>query len=103
MQNDFDIISETVAGNYIILASSSSRQYAAIVAEALFAQYSPPQPPGVSQVRAVIVRDVADPRSPRLMDVWPAYYRDRGAWQAAVDRYQKQFEREGQRDEAPGL
>ncbi len=89
--NPFDIIVETDAGLYLLLASSSNRQYAAIVAEALYVQGKDETRAGRSKVLAVIVRDMDDPRKPVLMDVWPEYWKDHTGAQEARERYHKQF------------
>ena len=79
--DDFDIIMETTEGNHLLMASSSNRQYAAIVAESIYYHSQATQQPGRSQARSVIVRTGGE-----IMDVWPEHWKDFDAWQAAMDR-----------------
>lgn len=90
-QNPFDILVETEEGLYILIASSSNRQYAAIVAEALYTTGSNETRPGRNKVASVIVRDMSDPREPVVMDVWPESWNDRDGSMAAMERYRKRF------------
>jgi hypothetical protein len=89
--NPFDILVETSEGLYILMASTSNRQYAAIVAEALYTTGKDETRPGRNKVASVVVRDMDNPREPVVMDVWPERWKDNEAWQAAIDRYRKQF------------
>jgi hypothetical protein len=89
--NPFDILLETQEGLYILIASSSNRQYAAIVAEALYTTGSTEARPGRNKVAAVIVRDMDNPREPVVMDVWPEQWQDRDGSIAATERYRKRF------------
>jgi hypothetical protein len=73
------------------MASSSNRQYAAIVAEALYTTGKDETRPGRNKVASVVVRDMDNPREPVVMDVWPPHWEDHEGWQAAIDRYRKQF------------
>jgi hypothetical protein len=89
--NPFDILVETDEGLYILIASSSNRQYAAIVAESLYTTGSTETRPGRNKVASVIVRDMVNPREPMVMDVWPASWQDRDESMAAMERYRKRF------------
>lgn len=89
--NPFDILIETKEGLYILMASSSNRQYAAIVAEALYTTGKDETRPGRNRVASVVVRDMGNPREPVVMDVWPPRWEDNEGWQAAIARYRKQF------------
>jgi hypothetical protein len=89
--NPFDILIETEEGIYILIASSSNRQYAAIVAEALYTTGSKETRPGRNKVASVVIRDMGDPREPILMDIWPASWQDRDGSIAAMERYRKRF------------
>jgi hypothetical protein len=90
MDTPFDILLESEEGLYLLMASSSNRQYAAIVAESIY-YHNQEKRPGRSQARAVIVRDMENPHNPVLMDVWPERWKDFDAWHLAVDRYREQF------------
>jgi len=89
--NPFDILMETEEGLYLLMASSQNRQYASIVAEALYVTSKDETRPGRSKAVAVIVRDMENPHEPIVMDVWPERWRDHDRWQVAIDRYRKQF------------
>jgi hypothetical protein len=89
--NPFDILIETEEGLYILIASSSNRQYAAIVAESLYTTGSKEARPGRNKIASVIVRDMDNPREPMVMDVWPASWQDRDGSMAATERYRKRF------------
>jgi hypothetical protein len=89
--NPFDIVVETQEGLYILIASSSNRQYAAIVAESLYTTGSKEARPGRNKVASVVVRDMGDPREPILMDIWPESWNDRDGSMAAMERYRKRF------------
>lgn len=89
--NPFDILIETKEGLYILMASSSNRQYAAIVAESLYTTGRIEARPGRNKVASVVVRDMENPLQPIVMDVWPPHWEDHEGWQAAIDRYRKQF------------
>jgi|GEM_PF-4974729 len=80
---EFDIIVQTVAGNHLLLAEVPNRQYGTMVGEALYEQYKN-APPSALQVRYVWLRDMADPQRPRLMDAWPASWKDREGYQASI-------------------
>ena len=80
---EFDIIVETVAGNHLLLAEAPNRQYGAIVCAALYEQYKD-APPLALQVKYVWLRDMSDPRTPRLMDAWPESYKDYEGHQASI-------------------
>jgi hypothetical protein len=88
--NPFDILVET-EGIYILIASSSNRQYAAVIAEALYTTGSQETRPGRNKIASVIVRDMDNPREPMVMDVWPASWQDRDESMAAMERYRKRF------------
>jgi len=89
--NPFDILVETEDGLYILIASSSNRQYAAIVAEAMYTTGSNETRPGCNKVASVIVRDMDNPHEPIVMDVWPELWKDRDGSMAAMERYRKRF------------
>jgi len=94
--NPFDIIAESEAGHYTLLASARARQYAAILADSLF--YG-----GRQHYRAVFIRDMTSPRKPALMDVWPESHRGREAYEQATARYYAHYgmpTSEGQQEEA---
>lgn len=80
---EFDIIVETPEGLHLLMAEVPNRQYGATVAESLYEQLKNAPPSGFP-VRYVWLRDMADPQRPRLLDAWPARWKDYAGWLDSV-------------------